>query len=63
MVEVVRNSEVNPDITCIVLNLEETILLALILKTEPERGEWRTQEEIGLRDNIMHEIRKTGLGV
>ena len=63
MAWVARNPAVDPNVTCIVLNLDETILLALILRTEPGRTEWRTQEEIKLRDDIMHEIRKTGLGV
>ena len=63
MVMVARNPAVEPDTTVIILTLDETILLALILRAEPQRTEWRTQEEIKLRDDIMHEIRKTGLGV
>ena len=63
MAMVARDPAVDPNVTCIVLNLDETILLALILRAEPQRTEWRTQEEIKLRDDIMHEIRKTGLGV
>ena len=63
MVMVARNPAVEPDTTVIILTLDETILLALILRTEPEPHVWRTEEEIKLRDDIMHEIRKTGLGV
>ena len=63
MAMVARNPAVDPNVTCIVLDLDETILLALILRTEPEPHVWRTEEEIKLRDDIMHEIRKTGLGV
>jgi hypothetical protein len=65
MAIVARNPEVDPDITCIILTLDETILLALILRTEPELllGNFRTAEDIKLRDDIMHGIRKTGLGV
>jgi hypothetical protein len=63
MAIVARNPEVDPDITCVILTLDETILLALILRTEPEPHVWRTAEEIKLRDDIMQGIRKTGLGV
>ena len=63
MAIVARDGAVPPDMTVLILTLDETILLALILRTEPEPHVFRTQEEVKLRDDIMQEIRKSGLGV
>ena len=63
MAIVARDGAVHPDMTVLILTLDETILLALILRTEPEPHVFRTQEEVKLRDDIMQEIRKSGLGV
>ena len=60
MVMVARDPNVDPNVTCIVLSLEETINLARLLKVIPEGG----NSDAGiLRDGILLEIRKTGLGV
>ena len=64
MVLVARDAAKEPDITVLILTLDETILLALILRTEPAATpRYRTAEDVKLRDDIMNGIRKTGLGV